>query len=160
MFCSKCGKEISEGAIFCTHCGSSIALTASAAPAPVFPGNAEPTESAASIPVESVSSVPAFAENPIQSAKMVSSEIPVSSFGASPTENLAQSINSAPVNNLAYSFDNSVNDMPESFEIPAPKIQAEERVYTFKHIAICLAAVAVMAIVAGVFAGLYFSAIV
>jgi uncharacterized membrane protein YvbJ len=24
MFCSKCGKEISDGSVFCSHCGSKI----------------------------------------------------------------------------------------------------------------------------------------
>ena len=40
-----------------------------------------------------------------------------------------------------------------------PQTPAPEKYYTFGHIAMCLAAVAVMAIVAGVFAGLYFSVI-
>ena len=40
-----------------------------------------------------------------------------------------------------------------------PKPEKPEKYYTFGHLAMCLAAVAVMAIVAGVFAGLYFSAI-
>ena len=45
-------------------------------------------------------------------------------------------------------------------EQPAPAAQQPaEKCYTFTHIALCLAAVALMAIVAGVFAGLYFSAI-
>ena len=41
---------------------------------------------------------------------------------------------------------------------PAPE-EKEPKYYTFGHIALCLAAVAVMAIVAGVFAGLYFSVV-
>ncbi len=41
----------------------------------------------------------------------------------------------------------------------APKPPKEEKYYTFNHILLCLAAVAVMAVVAGVFAGLYFSVI-
>jgi len=24
MFCTKCGKQVSEGAAFCTHCGSQV----------------------------------------------------------------------------------------------------------------------------------------
>ena len=49
----------------------------------------------------------------------------------------------------------------ESAPVNAPVTaeQPPEKYYTFKHIALCLAAVALMAIVAGVFAGLYFSAI-
>ena len=37
--------------------------------------------------------------------------------------------------------------------------QKPEKYYTFGHIALCLVAVAVMAIIAGVFAGLYFSVV-
>ncbi len=43
---------------------------------------------------------------------------------------------------------------------PQPPVPAKgEKLYTFNHILLCLAAVAVMAVVAGVFAGLYFSVI-
>ncbi len=45
-------------------------------------------------------------------------------------------------------------------EMPAPPVAQpvkEEKYYTFNHILLCLGAVAIMAIVAGVFAGLYFS---
>ena len=49
---------------------------------------------------------------------------------------------------------------PASALVSAPATQQPaEKCYTFTHIALCLAAVALMAIVAGVFAGLYFSAI-
>ncbi len=41
----------------------------------------------------------------------------------------------------------------------APVPAKAEKTYTFNHILMCLAAVAVMAVVAGVFAGLYFSVI-
>lgn len=46
--------------------------------------------------------------------------------------------------------------VPVQSAVPAAK---PERKYTFGHIMMCLAAVAVMAIVAGVFAGLYFSVV-
>lgn len=45
----------------------------------------------------------------------------------------------------------------EVFEKPAKPLP--ERKYTFGHIMLCLSAVAIMAIVAGVFAGLYFSVV-
>ncbi len=67
-------------------------------------------------------------------------------------------------------FSETANAAPESAEpaspaagsIPmtsAPAAPVPEKYYTFGHIAMCLAAVAVMAIVAGVFAGLYFSVV-
>ncbi|MBD5383823.1 MAG: zinc-ribbon domain-containing protein [Ruminococcaceae bacterium] len=54
-----------------------------------------------------------------------------------------------------------VNTVPITQEIKAetaPETKPERR-YTLGHIMMCLAAVAVMAIVAGVFAGLYFSVV-
>ncbi|MBQ8170830.1 MAG: zinc-ribbon domain-containing protein [Oscillospiraceae bacterium] len=48
-----------------------------------------------------------------------------------------------------------------SAQVPQQKTKKEkpEKYYTFGHLMLCLAAVGVMAIVAGVFAGLYFSVI-
>lgn len=57
--------------------------------------------------------------------------------------------------------DAHVNTVPITQEIKAetaPEAKPERR-YTLGHIMMCLAAVAVMAIVAGVFAGLYFSVV-
>lgn len=42
---------------------------------------------------------------------------------------------------------------------PSPKTEREPRMYTAGHIIMCLASTAVMAIVAGIFAGLYFSVV-
>lgn len=50
------------------------------------------------------------------------------------------------------------NEIPMNVP-PAAQPKKEEKYYTFNHILMCLGAVAVMAIVAGVFAGLYFSTI-
>ncbi len=46
-------------------------------------------------------------------------------------------------------------------QVPQQKTKKEksEKYYTFGHLMLCLAAVGVMAIVAGIFAGLYFSVI-
>ena len=43
--------------------------------------------------------------------------------------------------------------------VPPTKPVKEEKYYTFGHIMLCLGAAAIMAIAAGVFAGLYFSVI-
>ncbi len=53
------------------------------------------------------------------------------------------------------------NTVPITQEIKAESApeNKSERKYTLGHIMMCLAAVAVMAIVAGVFAGLYFSVV-
>lgn len=36
MFCVKCGKELSDGAAFCPHCGAAVENTTPVTPAPVI----------------------------------------------------------------------------------------------------------------------------
>ncbi len=52
-----------------------------------------------------------------------------------------------------------INAAPEQPEPAAPPAVQHERRYTLGHIIMCLASTAVMAIAAGVFAGLYFSVV-
>ena len=62
-----------------------------------------------------------------------------------------------------YSTEQEIPRMAPNFGAPVPVVKEkkpkEEKYYTFGHIMLCLSAVAVMAIVAGVFAGLYFSVV-
>ena len=60
-----------------------------------------------------------------------------------------------------YYAENVKKDTGTSGEIPVKPIAEPktEKYYTLGHLLMCLAAVAVMAIVAGVFAGLYFSSL-
>lgn len=70
--------------------------------------------------------------------------------GAVTSSNPVAPVNTAPVTQAA----------PVSENIPIPeKKEKPERYYTTKHIVLCLVIAGIMAAAAGVFAGLYFSAI-
>ena len=143
MFCKTCGKEYNEGSQFCIYCGAKIEpteitseiaanpaeITAASLPEPV-----SATEATAAQPAESVLPTP----EPIQSSV---------SYGS--VEPAIRPVERSNVGVSSYDFTVTQTPQPEK----------PEKYYTFGHLALCLAAVAVMAIVAGVFAGLYFSAI-
>ena len=146
MICTKCGSTIAENALFCTFCGQPTGLSAPAQSAPVM------QEVPQSIPVmqEVPQSIPVMQETP-QSA-------PVQPVPAQPAAAVP------PMNAYAQSAaePQSATNRQSGAYVPAepPAIdQKPEKYYTFGHIALCLAAVAVMAIIAGVFAGLYFSVV-
>ena len=136
MICTKCGSTIAENALFCTFCGQPTGLSAPAQSAPVMQ--------------EVPQSIPVMQETP-QSA-------PVQPVPAQPAAAVP------PMNAYAQSAaePQSATNRQSGAYVPAepPAIdQKPEKYYTFGHIALCLAAVAVMAIIAGVFAGLYFSVV-
>ena len=96
-------------------------------------------------------------ENTIENAE---TSIPVNSSvptpNAIPTYGTSEPVYSAPP---AYpTVTQTVNTIPVQSAEPVSEPKPERR-YTLGHIMMCLAAVAVMAIVAGVFAGLYFSVV-
>lgn len=137
MFCSKCGKPVNDGSLFCTFCGNPV------------------TESAPqSVPIQSTPAAPVETPAPLEAgtpAAAVATEVqdvelpPVSDQQGSP-------VSEQPVS--------PVPEIIEQLMHPAPEANSAlptEKYYTFGHLALCLAAVALMAIVAGVFAGLYFS---
>lgn len=178
MFCSKCGKEISEGAIFCTHCGAPTAPAENTVSAPIYAGSNMPAEpdaalmGAASAPVFAESAVPSAESMPAAVDNTLSMSASMPAFANNvPQNNEAEQAApvvtaepAAPVAPIESAFAAVPQSAPMQAAAPVPETalptaQTEERVYTFKHIAWCLAAVAVMAITAGVFAGLYFSAI-
>ena len=74
---------------------------------------------------------------------------------------IEESVTDAP--QASFTTEMPVPRMAPNFGAPVPakkeKPPKAERYYTFGHIMLCLSAVALMAIVAGVFAGLYFTAI-
>lgn len=127
MFCSKCGKPVNDGSLFCTFCGNSV------------------TDSVAqSVPIQSTPAAPAETTAPAES------ETPVAAVATA-----VQDAEFTPVPEQSVS---PVSERSEQMNPPAPEAALPtEKYYTFGHLALCLAAVALMAIVAGVFAGLYFS---
>lgn len=221
MFCSKCGRQINNDALFCTFCGSPTMLAAPPAPvapavsnanalnAPNAPGMLNvPTPQ--SIPMTSESyaagasmpsagavsqSVPLYAEQgsePLSSSEEYAEPLPIAEdpasvnpentepsvpFVSEPSEyqddpeaqpsELLQPPLPAPQPTFAVRDSSSelttasaARTIDFSAPIqPAPPAEESGKRYTFGHIALCLAAVGVMAIVAGIFAGLYFSVI-
>lgn len=104
-------------------------------------------------------------ENPVEPPAPTQSIIPplssaplAAELGAPVSEPIVNAENTAPVVTAAPA--EALSDYPApQFEPDANAPQKSGKTYTFGHIALCLAAVGVMAIVAGVFAGLYFSVI-
>ena len=133
MFCYKCGKQISDNSVFCTWCGAKNSDTTPTPAAVSQP--AEPIP--ASVPV----GAPAVSELPEEPEKL--SSIPVSSTPAG-QENSHKPMMEVPL----------CDPLPENAKKPKP-----ERLYTRGQIALCLVLMGIMAAVAGVFAGLYFSVI-
>lgn len=163
MFCSQCGKQLDNNALFCTFCGARTNNTAGS-PAPVSaPVSAPVTAAPETVREDSqptpVSSDTAATEPVSQTAPQPVSE-PVPQTVPQPAPAPEPEVQPAVTTEPAMDF---FNDSPADVQAqvplsPVPE-EKEPKYYTFGHIALCLAAVAVMAIVAGVFAGLYFSVI-
>lgn len=173
MFCTNCGKEIIDTAKFCNFCGSPVRNVIVRAPAN-SDVTSEPTQS---VPVQDIpaQSVPEPEEIPMDNITDIAENVASEEFEA-PVEEAASPETaenvSAPYPEVARYRETGVVPAPvvtppaatpvatppavTIAEAPEPK---PERKYTLGHIMLCLAAVAVMAIVAGVFAGLYFSVV-
>lgn len=147
MFCENCGKELGEDITFCAFCGTHQSATVIAASAQqVSSVTAETANSAESASISAPASVPVGA--PISAPTTVPASAPVNApiNPVVPTPNVIPSSGA-----LAY----------PTVTIAAPKKEKppRERKYTLGHLILCLAAAGVMAIAAGVFAGLYFSVV-
>lgn len=181
MFCSQCGKQLDNNALFCTFCGkrtnnpnvtpAAVSQPVGTAPAtvqtPIQP-TAEPVSAENNAPV-SKNSTPISAQSEVQpAAESVTEPTSEPVTESQPAPAAEYSTNSAEAAPAPQPTD-LLNDAPISAPAPAPvqttvplapiPEEKEPKYYTFGHIALCLAAVAVMAIVAGVFAGLYFSVV-
>lgn len=120
-----------------------------------------------SAPIESIP-IPEPISEPEQEAESVPAtlpEPPSSTPMYSPTPENIPNTGTAPnmANPVSMTFQPNQPPMyqqPVPQNVPkAPEKPLPERKYTLGHILMCLAAVAVMAIVAGIFAGLYFSVV-
>ena len=131
MYCNQCGNILQEGSLFCSFCGAK--------------NNASEQTPAAVQEISRPVSEPVLSE-----AAPVVPATPVEEQHNEPTQ--AMFTTEAEMPRMAPNFGGTV---PVKKEKP-PKA---EKYYTFGHIMLCLSAVAVMAIVAGVFAGLYFSVV-
>lgn len=152
MFCTNCGKQIIDTARFCNYCGMSVASDkavdtqyAEQAVVSTQQNAAIGTENDSSVPVESVAeqSVPFSQELPQMVESPKSGEIP-SAVYSMPT--------------LGVDMQSAAAKAPSKPHNTA-KEEGSPRMYTIGHIIMCLISTAVMAIAAGVFAGLYFSVV-
>lgn len=164
MYCNHCGNILTEDAQFCAFCGAKCGL-ASVVPAKELNPTATTAESALSADISTTATetkpadaytaapaAPADAAAPIYSAPAPHAEsIPLPQAAPASAQPFAAR------NEAAHAAPHAQGI---SVEIPAPQEQVKvEKYYTLGHIMLCLGAVAIMAIIAGVFAGLYFSVI-
>lgn len=166
MFCGNCGREMIGNTRFCQYCGAEQTAT-------VIPGAAAPSQAAAPEPPQEFSA-PVSAAEPATVSSPVSA--PVSTPAPAPMTQSASATavlptpNEIPTNNLGAVAPTvsasagtlqsvSTTEITIEKDDKKRKKEAPERKYSLRHIVMCLATAAVMAVAAGVFAGLYFSVI-
>lgn len=162
MFCSNCGREIGDNAKFCNFCGLPVSQPFSQ---PVSQQISQPVSESISQPIYEPVSEPI--SQPISVVEAVENTPETISESAQAAEGdpvtLPEPTN-APrpevIPNMGEVSEMQSGIQPQPYQAP-PTLQLSEkpmpeRKYTLGHIIMCLAAVAVMAIVAGIFAGLYF----
>ena len=131
MFCEECGKEISDNTRFCPYCGAEQTA------------RVQPAQS-----ISFTSAVNSNADNSATATTPAETSVPVSTPVNTPASNPAN----APAPN-AENFSPILKTVDIKDEnAPSPKLK-----YSLKHLVLCLAAAGVMAIAAGVFAGMYFA---
>lgn len=240
MFCSKCGRQINNDALFCTFCGSPTMLAAPSSPVSASLSAASDQRTVPDAPAPNVNSIPMPQSIPMSSesytasgAWSASQSMPVPNSGYPAEAPFVEDTGSVDTTHVEEGTDSTVKSIPFAEELSPKSAESEEnrfiyepeqaengdvsetaqtlrterpfapvqqtsfevsgstaielseadgsdfsapiqiaqsiqpavgserpvKYYTFGHIALCLAAVGVMAVVAGVFAGLYFSVI-
>lgn len=183
MFCTNCGREIIDTAKFCNFCGLPVKNLAASVPVqPVQPVQpiqpVQPVQPVQSQPAPDLTESADVSAEDIIDSEITEAEESVSEQAEAPVEEAVEGLGETdaalPTPNNIPSYGEStpvypaptyggsapVNAVPVQISAPESKPEKRpERKYTLGHIMLCLAAVAVMAIVAGVFAGLYFSVV-
>ena len=179
MFCGNCGKEINGNQKFCPFCGAeqkAVILSSPSEPtidSTTISVNQEPEN--VSVPVtETPVSVTAENSQEVSTSQTSVSEnsvsenaqtIPTQSVPVNQTVNAVPTPNTIPTNNIGVSAVNSAYTPENTASVLANPVvktkgtEKPERKYSLKHIVLCLVVAGVMAIAAGIFAGLYFTAI-
>lgn len=157
MFCENCGKELGEDTKFCTFCGTRQSATVIAASRSVQTAETFVSAESESIPASAPETAPeSFTENAAAEAPQgipagAPQSVPLSAPQAAPISHAVPTPNTIPVSGApAYSA---------TVVIKNEEKKPRERRYTLGHLILCLSAAGVMAVVAGVFAGLYFSVV-
>lgn len=127
MFCEECGKEISDNTRFCPYCGAEQTA------------RVQPAQS-----ISFTSAVNSNADNSATATTPAETSVPVNAPVSNPAN--APAPNAESVSPILKTVD--IKDE----NAPSPKLK-----YSLKHLVLCLAAAGVMAIAAGVFAGMYFA---
>lgn len=175
MFCVNCGKELANDARFCSFCGAPVkdVIVRTTVAEPQKEAVAENETLTAEQPIsENLENLENLenSENAVLATEQAVPENEVSEEqpGIAPQNALSVEETSLPTPNVIPTMGvgtsspaNANTPNTENPNVaPAPSApEKPERRYTLGHIFICLAAVAVMAITAGVFAGLYFSVV-
>ncbi len=187
MFCTNCGKRIIDTARFCNYCGTKIVgidenrdfVSDNITDNPVSPTpdnviNTENVENSGNL-LKMTASVPSSIPkmNEIPKSGYSPDSVPITPDAApdpyaSPAASVLPETETAPVNpDIAADpyASPAVSVLPETETAPVnpdiavlPK-EETPRKYTLGHLIMCLAASGVMAIAAGIFAGLYFSVV-
>ncbi|MGN1339457.1 MAG: zinc ribbon domain-containing protein [Oscillospiraceae bacterium] len=139
MYCNNCGKEVVEGSAFCTWCGAKQDVVAQ----PI-------NESAGAVQAGPEQSVFAGSVPPVSG--QATADPDMQQPGAA-QEQSGTDGNVPPVQQTSHGVEMEV---PLGLE---ENVEKPKKYYTAAHLAICLVVTGVMAAVAGVFAGLYFSVI-
>lgn len=153
MFCNMCGRQIDDNAAFCTWCGAKMIVPAAPKPAVSVP---EPE------PVTAEMDAPAMAETREEKQPEYSGAFSEREEGSEKIQeslNDAEAVPKAPMPKVDPSWNQEVPLSEKSPEATAPEEEKPRKYYTGAHLAICLVTTGIMAVIAGVFAGLYFSAI-
>ncbi|MDE7398421.1 MAG: zinc-ribbon domain-containing protein [Oscillospiraceae bacterium] len=167
MFCSNCGREIGDNAKFCNFCGLPVSQPFSQPVSrqisqPISESISQPIYEPVSEPISEPISVVEAVENtfePISESAQAVESVPVT-LPEPPNAPIYSAPQPENIPNMGEASELQSGIQPQPYQAP-PTLQLSEkpmpeRKYTLGHIIMCLAAVAVMAIVAGIFAGLYF----
>ncbi|MGN0687988.1 MAG: zinc ribbon domain-containing protein [Oscillospiraceae bacterium] len=147
MYCNQCGNILPDGSMFCSFCGAKNNLPPKST---AVSANSDAEAADVSAAVKQPEASPAHSSAP--SADSLHAE-PICS---QPEPMFRQP---EPIPDVRAETPRMAPNFGSTVQLKKEKAEKPVKYYTFGHIALCLTAVAIMAIVAGVFAGLYFTAV-
>ncbi len=157
MFCTNCGKQIVDTARFCNYCGMKIVNfdENSAQTTPQIADVPAPVTTDSGVFSENVENVVENVENSTPLLN-ITNEVPSSIPRMNNIPSSGYSPESAPAPDAIITGTPAGPIPPMTPVVETPKPEHRD---TLGHLIMCLASTAVMAVVAGIFAGLYFSVV-
>ena len=140
MFCKNCGAQLEDSVTFCTQCGIRLAKPVSA-----------PEVVPVSEPVLTTEAAPIAEEAPVSETVSAAEEIPVPEAEPSSVREFVESHSAPPMSETV---------LPPPVGFAAEKPVKEKTFFGVGAFVFCLVIIGALSIATGVFAGLYFSAIV